>query len=65
MADPHQKREFQSWHVALSENKLNPKQLAVLQEMVNDGQAKTLTEAASLLDWQETVINPDEHMYGF
>ncbi len=65
MADPYQKREFESWHRALSENKLNPKQLAVLQEMVDAGQVKNLAEAANLLDWRESVIDPDEHMYGF
>ena len=63
MAEPHQKRELESWHRALSENKLNPKQVAVLQEMVDASQVKTLAEAASLLDWQESVIDPDEHMY--
>ena len=64
MADPNQKREFQSWHRALNENKLNPKQLG-LQEMVDAGQIKSLAEAANVLDWQKSVIDPDEHMYGF
>ena len=28
------------------------------------GQVENLERAAHLLDWQETVIDPDEHMYG-
>ena len=27
--------------------------------------AETLEAAAAMLDWQDSVINPDEHMYGF
>lgn len=65
MAEPHQKREFESCSRALNENKLNPEQLAVLQEMVDESQVKTLADAASMLDWQESIIDPDEHMYGF
>jgi hypothetical protein len=37
----------------------------VLEKMVQDGEAGTLEEAAARLDWQDTVINPEEHMYGF
>jgi hypothetical protein len=65
MASPHEKKEFDSWHKALKDNKLKPKQLAVLQKMVDEGQVETLERAALLLDWQESVIDPDEHMYGF
>jgi hypothetical protein len=64
MALPHEKKEFDSWFQALSENKLKPEQLAVLQNMVDEGQAESLERAAELLDWQETVIDPLEHMYG-
>lgn len=64
MAIPHAKKEFDSWHRALKENKLKPEQLAVLQKMVDEGEADNLVRAAQLLDWQETVIDPDEHMYG-
>lgn len=64
MARPNEKKEFDSWHKALQENKLKPDQLAVLQKMIEDGEAETLEKAAQLLDWQETVIDPDEHMYG-
>lgn len=64
MALPHEKKEFDSWHLALKENKLKPKQLAVLQKMVDEGEADNLERAAQLLDWQETVLDPDEHMYG-
>ena len=64
MATPHEKKEFDSWHRALKESKLKPEQLAVLQKMVDDGEVDSLARAAQLLDWQETVIDPDEHMYG-
>jgi len=56
---------FKSWRVALAENKLGPEQLAVLQGMVSDGEAASVEAAAAKLDWQDSVINPDEHMYGF
>lgn len=65
MASPHEKKAFESWHHALSENQLEPEQVAVLQQMVEEGEADTLEKAAQLLDWQESVIDPDEHMYGF
>ncbi len=65
MASPHERKEFQSWQRALSENQLDPEQVAVLQQMVDEGEADSLEKAAELLDWQETVIDPDEHMYGF
>jgi hypothetical protein len=64
MARIDEQSEFDSWHRALQENKLKPKQLAVLQKMVDDGQADSLERAAQLLDWQDTVIDPLEHMYG-
>ena len=64
MASPHEKKEFESWQRALSENQLEPEQMAVLEDMVKEGQADSLEKAAQLLDWQETVIDPDEHMYG-
>ena len=65
MALPYEKREFESWYQALQEDLLEPDQIAVLQKMVDEEEAETLVAAAQLLDWQETVIDPDEHMYGF
>ena len=64
MASQHEKKEFESWYRALITDVLTPKQLAVLQTMVDEGQGENLERAAQLLDWQDTVINPDEHMYG-
>ena len=64
MASPHEKKEFESWHRALVAGVLTPEQVTVLQEIVDEGQAGDLEGAAQLLDWQETVIDPDEHMYG-
>jgi len=65
MAFIHEQREFTSWVQALQIEALTPQQLAVLQEMVDDGEAPSLAQAAQLLDWQESVIDNDEHMYGF
>ena len=65
MALPYEKREFESWYQALQKDLLEPDQIAVLQKMVDDEEAETLVAAAQLLDWQETVIDPDEHLYGF
>jgi hypothetical protein len=56
---------IKSWAQALAQNALSPEQRAVLETMVRDGQAESLAAAAAMLDWQETVIHPDEHMYGF
>jgi hypothetical protein len=57
--------EFKSWRQALADQKLSAEQLAVLRTMVEDGEADSIEAAAARLDWQDTVINPDEHMYGF
>jgi len=57
--------QFKSWRQALAENRLTPDQLAVLGKMVEDGEADSIEAAAARLDWQDTVINPEEHMYGF
>ena len=57
--------QFKSWRVALAEKQLTADQLAVLEKMVEDGEADTVEAAAVKLDWQDTVINPEEHMYGF
>ena len=56
---------FSSWRQALAENRLTRDQLAVLEKMVEDGEAESVEAAAARLDWQDTVIQPDEHMYGF
>jgi hypothetical protein len=61
---PHDS-QFKSWRQALAEQRLTQDQLAVLERMVEDGEADTIEAAAARLDWQDTVINPDEHMYGF
>lgn len=64
MASIQETREFDSWLQALQAKQLNPVQLAVLQQMVDQGQADTLARAAQLLDWQESVLDPTEHLYG-
>ena len=54
-----------SWRQALDEGTLTSEQIAVLEEMVKEGQAENLQAAASMLDWQDAIINKPEHMYGF
>ena len=56
---------IKSWAVALGAKALSPEQLAVLQAMCDKGEAENLEAAAAMLDWQDHIINPDEHMYGF
>jgi len=58
-------KEFESWQLALSQEILQPEQLAVLQKMVDEEKAETLKDAAQLLDWQDKFMNAAEHMYGF
>ena len=36
-----------------------------LQDMVTSGQAGSVQNAAAILDWQDSIIDPEEHMYGF
>jgi hypothetical protein len=62
--DPLPPEEFSSWQSALEQSLLRPAQVAVLQTMVDEGHAKALEDAASILDLQETIIHPPEHMYG-
>jgi hypothetical protein len=62
--DPLPPEEFASWQSALEQNLLKPAEVAVLQTMVDEGHAKALADAASILDLQETIIHPAEHMWG-
>ena len=62
--DPLPPEKFSSWQSALKQGLLKPEQVAVLQTMVDEGQAKALDDAASILDLQETIIHPPEHMWG-
>ena len=64
MASIGEDREFESWVTALRAGILTEEQIAVLQGMVDDGEAESLEGAAQRLDWQETVIDPTDHMYG-
>jgi hypothetical protein len=60
-----EENKFTSWRQALDNGLLTPEQLAVLDEMVQHGQAENRQAAASMLDWQDGIINKPEHMYGF
>lgn len=62
---PPAENPFKSWQKALSENTLTPEQLKVLQDMVGMENVDSIETAAKMLDWQDSVIQPDEHMYGF
>jgi hypothetical protein len=57
--------KLQSWRQALEQGKLSPEQRAVLEDMVRQGEAESLDAAASMLDWQDAIINKPDHMYGF
>ncbi len=65
MPDSDKNDAFRGWHRALEEKALTPDQLRVLEQMVADGEAGSVETAASMLDWQDSIINKDEHMYGF
>ena len=65
MTNPTDDGSINSWEIALAEGRLTPEQLSVLEDLVKKGQAANLQAAAKFLDWQDYVINPDEHMYGF
>jgi hypothetical protein len=58
-------RPIQSWHQALKQGILTKEQLSLLEEMVQQGEAENIDAAASMLDWQDAIINKPEHMYGF
>jgi hypothetical protein len=57
--------EFNSWQRGLTEGTLTAEQIAILKDMVDSGQVDSIETAAKMLDWQESVIDPPEHMYGF
>ena len=65
MTMPGSNEAFKSWVNALNEGKLTPEQMEILEDMVQSHQAESLEAAAQMLDWQDNIINPDEHMYGF
>ncbi len=65
MTDQAEHQPFKSWQRALAENQLTPDQLQTLKDMVDSGQAESVENAAGILDWQDGIIDPEEHMYGF
>jgi hypothetical protein len=65
MDDNQDKGRITSWRQALDQGRLTSEQIAVLDEMVQEHQAETREAAASMLDWQDAIINKPEHMYGF
>jgi hypothetical protein len=65
MTQPWDRKVFSSWAQALDAGALGPIEIETLDQMVRSGEAADRKNAAERLDWQETVIDPDEHMYGF
>ena len=65
MEDAPDKGKITSWRQALDQGTLTSEQIAVLDEMVQEAQAENREAAASMLDWQDAIINKPEHMYGF
>jgi hypothetical protein len=65
MTDQPEHQHFINWQRGLAENTLSSVQLQTLQDMVDSGQAKDVQNAAAILDWQDSIIDPEEHMYGF
>ena len=65
MTEPANHEGFHSWRVALNAGQLTREQIDVLQDMVATGQAESLEAAAVMLDWQDSVIQPPEHLWGF
>ena len=64
MASIDEEQEFSSWSLALQAGALTEIQVGTLQQLVDDGKAGSLEEAARFLDWQDSVIDPTEHLYG-
>jgi hypothetical protein len=65
MSDSPEKGKFTSWRQALDNGTLSPEQISLLDDMILEGQAGSREAAASMLDWQDAIINKPEHMYGF
>ena len=57
--------DFTRWQRGLAEGTLTPEQMAVLKDMVDSGQVESIETAAKMRDWQDNVMHPPEHMYGF
>ncbi len=64
MAQIHERHEFNSWAQALAAEALTPAQMALLQELVDEGKVANLKTAADFLDWQGEVLDSIEHLYG-
>lgn len=64
MARIDEPQEFSSWLLALQAGALTEIQLGTLQQLIDDGKADDLEAAARYLDWQDSVIDPTEHLYG-
>ncbi len=54
-----------TWQARLTAAQLKEEEWKVLRDMVEDGEAETLEEAARLLDFKEREYNLGDTFYGF
>lgn len=54
-----------TWEARLLAGYLNQSEWEMLREMVDDGEAKTVEEAARLLDFKDRELNLGDTFYGF
>lgn len=54
-----------TWEARLLAGQINESEWEMLREMVDDGEAKTVEEAARLLDFKDRELNLGDTFYGF
>lgn len=54
-----------TWEARLQAGQLREIEWEMLREMVDDGEAKTVEEAAQLLDFKDRELNLGDTFYGF
>lgn len=54
-----------TWEARLVAGRLQEIEWEMLREMVDDGEAKTVEEAAQLLDFKDRELNMGDTFYGF
>lgn len=54
-----------TWEARLATGQLKEEEWKVLRDMVENGDAESLEEAARLLDFKERELNLDDTFYGF
>lgn len=54
-----------TWEARLLAGHLNASEWEMLRDMIDDGEAKTVEEAARLLDFKDRELNLGDTFYGF